>query len=166
MSLFKSWQDIVNKQMSQKEYETFWKDYLLKEQNVYDTILSEKTKVIEGTVEELAKTHKLDTVTFVGFLDGINTSLTEEIDLDSLEESTKINAEIDWEKLFFNMLDAKAEWLYTLEGWNDILTVEKRKEIRKDYNVSKQVIKEEKIGRNDPCPCGSGKKYKKCCLNK
>jgi uncharacterized protein YecA (UPF0149 family) len=22
-----------------------------------------------------------------------------------------------------------------------------------------------KIGRNDPCPCGSGKKYKKCCLN-
>jgi uncharacterized protein YchJ len=21
-------------------------------------------------------------------------------------------------------------------------------------------------GRNDPCPCGSGKKYKKCCLNK
>ncbi len=25
---------------------------------------------------------------------------------------------------------------------------------------------EPKIGRNDPCPCGSGKKYKKCCLNK
>ena len=22
------------------------------------------------------------------------------------------------------------------------------------------------VGRNDPCPCGSGKKYKKCCLNK
>jgi SEC-C motif-containing protein len=28
----------------------------------------------------------------------------------------------------------------------------------------KQVIKGERIGRNDPCPCGSGKKYKKCCL--
>jgi hypothetical protein len=26
----------------------------------------------------------------------------------------------------------------------------------------KQVIRREKIGRNDPCPCGSGKKYKKC----
>ncbi|MBU5428438.1 SEC-C domain-containing protein [Tissierella pigra] len=24
----------------------------------------------------------------------------------------------------------------------------------------------QKIGRNDPCPCGSGKKYKKCCLGK
>lgn len=28
------------------------------------------------------------------------------------------------------------------------------------------VNREPKIGRNDPCPCGSGKKYKKCCLNK
>ena len=24
-------------------------------------------------------------------------------------------------------------------------------------------VKKEKIGRNDPCPCGSGKKYKQCC---
>ena len=23
-----------------------------------------------------------------------------------------------------------------------------------------------KVGRNDPCPCGSGKKYKKCCIDK
>ena len=28
------------------------------------------------------------------------------------------------------------------------------------------VIKGEQVGRNDPCPCGSGKKYKKCCLGK
>ncbi|MDH5544315.1 MAG: YchJ family metal-binding protein [Gammaproteobacteria bacterium] len=25
--------------------------------------------------------------------------------------------------------------------------------------------KDERVGRNDPCPCGSGKKYKKCCMN-
>jgi hypothetical protein len=31
---------------------------------------------------------------------------------------------------------------------------------------SKGKRKEKKIGRNDPCPCGSGKKYKKCCLGK
>ena len=24
-------------------------------------------------------------------------------------------------------------------------------------------VKVEKVGRNDPCPCGSGKKFKKCC---
>ena len=26
--------------------------------------------------------------------------------------------------------------------------------------------REKKVGRNDPCPCGSGKKYKNCCLRK
>lgn len=31
---------------------------------------------------------------------------------------------------------------------------------------SQGLVKREKVGRNDPCPCGSGKKYKKCCLNK
>ena len=32
-----------------------------------------------------------------------------------------------------------------------------------DEEVKKPVVKGTKIGRNDPCPCGSGKKYKKCC---
>ena len=40
---------------------------------------------------------------------------------------------------------------------------ETRKAITKDYNRSRIVVKEDKVGRNDPCPCGSGKKYKKCC---
>ena len=30
-------------------------------------------------------------------------------------------------------------------------------------NWPKPVTAEEKVGRNEPCPCGSGKKYKKCC---
>lgn len=30
-------------------------------------------------------------------------------------------------------------------------------------NKKQPVVKEKKVGRNDPCPCGSGKKYKKCC---
>ena len=35
-----------------------------------------------------------------------------------------------------------------------------------DYQNRKPSVREyKKIGRNDPCPCGSGKKYKKCCLN-
>lgn len=33
-------------------------------------------------------------------------------------------------------------------------------------SVTSPVIRKEKVGRNDPCPCGSGKKYKKCCLGK
>lgn len=39
----------------------------------------------------------------------------------------------------------------------------KRKEIRNDWRASKTIVREDKVGRNDPCPCGSGKKYKKCC---
>jgi hypothetical protein len=36
-----------------------------------------------------------------------------------------------------------------------------------DGSVGEQtIVKGEKVGRNDPCPCGSGKKYKKCCLGK
>jgi hypothetical protein len=36
-------------------------------------------------------------------------------------------------------------------------------EIRRLSNLNKP---KKKVGRNDPCPCGSGKKYKKCCMNK
>ncbi len=37
---------------------------------------------------------------------------------------------------------------------------------REEYEPVQPVRREKKIGRNDPCPCGSGKKYKKCCLMK
>ena len=33
------------------------------------------------------------------------------------------------------------------------------------FTKPRPVVKDHKIGRNDPCPCGSGLKYKKCCLN-
>ncbi len=36
-------------------------------------------------------------------------------------------------------------------------------ESSKGAPVSKTVRKQKKVGRNEPCPCGSGKKYKKCC---
>ena len=36
---------------------------------------------------------------------------------------------------------------------------------KKPAAANKPIVKEKKIGRNDPCPCGSGKKYKKCCLH-
>ena len=31
---------------------------------------------------------------------------------------------------------------------------------------TQKVRKFDKVGRNDPCPCGSGKKFKNCCMNK
>ena len=35
-----------------------------------------------------------------------------------------------------------------------------------DARTGGVVVLEEKVGRNDPCTCGSGKKYKKCCGKK
>lgn len=34
------------------------------------------------------------------------------------------------------------------------------------FGTTLPISSEPKVGRNDPCPCGSGKKYKKCCMNK
>ncbi|HIP18649.1 MAG TPA: hypothetical protein EYG78_04860 [Sulfurovum sp.] len=47
-------------------------------------------------------------------------------------------------------------------GLNDIL----EESFKIDRIVHAPISVEEKIGRNDPCPCGSGEKYKKCCLKK
>ena len=33
-----------------------------------------------------------------------------------------------------------------------------------DRKVNTTIVKDKKVGRNEPCPCGSGKKYKKCCI--
>ena len=61
------------------------------------------------------------------------------------------------------MLNAKAKWLYELKEWNDVLTEEKRTEITRAWREAQQAVSTTTVGRNDPCPCGSGKKYKKCC---
>lgn len=75
-----------------------------------------------------------------------------------------MEVEIEPEKLFFNMLKADADYLYGLPQWEDILGGEKMLSIAKEYKQSRTVRRESpKIGRNDPCPCGSGKKYKHCC---
>ena len=53
--------------------------------------------------------------------------------------------------------------IFNLEHFEEILG-KKREEI--PGSAPREIIKKDKVGRNDPCPCGSGKKYKKCCLNK
>lgn len=82
--------------------------------------------------------------------------------MDSLDEETELAAEIDFEKLYWNMHEAKADWLYNLQEWDGILSEERRRELTKEFRLSKMAVSN-KVGRNDPCPCGSGKKYKKCC---
>ena len=44
-----------------------------------------------------------------------------------------------------------------------IFVEETRKALYKEQKSSTTIVKEERVYPNDPCPCGSGKKYKKCC---
>jgi preprotein translocase subunit SecA len=48
-------------------------------------------------------------------------------------------------------------------GFNEAEESDIQKASRERSMKSKPVRVEQKVGRNDPCPCGSGKKYKKCC---
>jgi len=162
MGLYEKWKQIAEAKRSDFEQEAFWREYLEKEKDVYQSILENKRNKLEGTVGALAAEFNMEPEVFAGFLDGINTSLVTQLDLETLEADTVIDAEIDFEKLYWNMLEAKAEWLYTLEPWDLILSQERRNEITRDFRRSKMAVSN-KIGRNDPCPCGSGKKYKKCC---
>ncbi len=166
MSLYSNWNTTTESFSNDQLRDAFWNAYIENEKVTYQNILSTKREVLSGKYSDLAEEFDWEPEHFIGFLDGINTSLIEELDLDAVKEDTELNIQIDWKKLYQNMLDYKAQWLYTLEEWNNIFDEKQRKEIKKEYNRSKTVVKGEKIGRNDPCPCGSGKKYKKCCLNK
>ena len=101
-----------------------------------------------------------------GFLDGINDSLKEPNPIETMEEDTVVSLAFDKEKLYKNMVDSKADWLYNLPMWNDIFEPERKRELYLEQKKSGTVLVGKKIGRNEPCPCGSGKKYKFCCMNK
>lgn len=55
----------------------------------------------------------------------------------------------------------KNEWNYKIEFAPD--KPENIADLELLLNPVKTRIAEKKVGRNEPCPCGSGKKYKKCC---
>lgn len=162
MSLFGEWQQRLENQNKDPENQEFFENYIQKETEAYKTILASGVTSLTGRLADLAKTYDMDLITFTGFLDGINTSLDSKLDLESLTEESQIDKAILHYKLYYNMLNAKANWLYELQEWDTLLTTEERLNIRKQYNEDHRAVSN-KVGRNDPCPCGSGKKYKKCC---
>ena len=163
MSLYKQWTDMVVEYVKVKGEQAFWNEYMEIEKSIYKEILSKHTQNLTFTIKDLAEKQNTTVEFIMGFVDGINDSLKNQLDLEKLTAEEEIKFEVDLEKLYFNMLDAKAEYLYNLPQWEGIFSPEKRKEIQKQYRDSVTVRKENKIGRNDPCPCGSGKKYKYCC---
>ena len=167
MALLQEWRDMAYSQQADRaQLQKFWTEYFLIEKGIYEKLLSNPNEVVKGTVKELAEKFDVELMSMVGFLDGINDSLKIQNPLEEMDENTEVNLGYDLETLYKNMVDAKADWLYELPQWNSIFSEEKRKELYLEQKKSGTVVKGPKIGRNDPCPCGSGKKYKHCCGRK
>ena len=165
MTLLENWRNLAyGDGLDDKKKEELWSGYFTIEKGIYEQILANPTEVVEGTVKELAEKYDTEVMIMTGFLDGINESLKGyENPIDTMAEDTVVKIEIDPETLYYNMVEAKASWLYGLPEWDAILSEEKRHELYRKQKASNTIRREgKKIYPNDLCPCGSGKKYKKC----
>ena len=164
MALLQQWRDMAYSETANKgDLQRLWSAYFQKEKEIYAQLLKTPDKAVKGTVKELADKYEVDLMTMVGFLDGINDSLKKANPIEEMEEDTKVSLGFDKELLYKNMVGAGADWLYNLEEWNEIFDEDKRKALYREQKESTTVHKDKKIYPNDPCPCGSGKKYKQCC---
>ena len=164
MALLQQWREYAyGVDINSKAGQGIWAKYFREETAVYEQLLADPETVVTGTVKELAEKYQMEVLYMAGFLDGINDSLKVKNPIETMDENTTVSLCFDKELLYKNMVDAKADWLYELPQWDKIFTPEKRKELYLEQKKSGTVIKPHKVGRNDPCPCGSGKKYKYCC---
>jgi len=164
MSYHSQWLSKIEDSSNPTEYQAFVERYYTLEKDAYDQIFAAGQDTVQGKASEMARSLGFgkDMVVYLGFLDGINSCLETELDLESVEDDTELTLKIDFEKLYWKMHEVKADWLYSLPSWDNVLSEDRRTELAKSYRQSK-IVRHEKVGRNDPCPCGSGKKYKACC---
>lgn len=166
-TLLEQWKDIAYDETADRgQLQNFWGSYFQIEKEIYEKLLSNPDEEVRGTVKELAERYGQDVMTMVGFLDGIDESLVVPNPIDTMDEDTVVNLVFDKEKLYKNMVAARADWLYELPQWEEIFSESELKKLYKEQKESTTIRKGKKIGRNDPCPCGSGKKYKQCCGKK
>ena len=164
MALLDQWRDVAyNESANKGDLQRFWGDYFKKEQAVYKELLADPDTEVKGTVKELADKFGITVMEMTGFLDGIQESLVAPNPIEEMEEDTEVSLKFDKALLYKNMVAADAEWLYGLEEWKEIFDEDKLKALYKEQKSSQTVVNAPKIYPNDPCPCGSGKKYKKCC---
>ncbi len=127
MALLESWQKVAyNEKTNKQELQRFWQRYFLVEKGVYEKLLVNPDEHVEGTVKELAEKYELSIMDMTGFLDGINESLITPNPIDTMEEDTVVNLNFDKEKLYKNMVEARADWLYELPAWEEIFDQETR----------------------------------------
>ncbi|MDD6203344.1 MAG: SEC-C metal-binding domain-containing protein [Lachnospiraceae bacterium] len=164
MTLIEQWRSTAYSETANKgDLQRLWTKYFEQEKEIYAKLLENPDEEVSGTVQELADKYGVTLMTMVGFLDGINDSLIKQNPIETMDEKTTVSLVFEKELLYKNMVAAGAEWLYELPQWDAIFDKEKQQELYKEQKRSTTVVNEPKVYPNDPCPCGSGKKYKKCC---
>ena len=154
MGLLQEWREYAyGVELNSKEGKAIWDKYFEQEKAIYQQLLAAPEKVVSGTVQELADKYGMELNYMVGFLDGINESLKEPNPIEEMEADTVVKLPIDLESLYYHMVEAGAEWLYELPEWDELLTPERRKELYREQKKSGTIVKERKVGRNEPCPC-------------
>jgi hypothetical protein len=162
MKMYDTWQSLIEGQ-TDETFKDFWASYSDAEVKVYKDLLDNYKTPMTGSFNDLVEKYDVDPILLVGFFDGIESSLNNDFTAASLTEDSQITLDVDFEKLYLNMLKADAEHLYSLPEWESIYTDNQRDVLLEKYRKSRTIVKDKEPGRNDPCPCGSGKKYKKCC---
>lgn len=164
MALLEQWRSYAyNEQANPQELQKFWQRYFEKETSVYEKLLADPDTEVKGTVKELADKFGIEVMAMTGFLDGIDDSLVTKNPIETMEEDTVVSLKFDKALLYKNMVKAKADWLYNLPQWKEIFSEEELAALYKEQKSSTTIRVGKKIGRNELCPCGSGRKYKHCC---
>ena len=162
-TLLEQWRDTAySKEMDKASLQKFWGTYFQTEKEIYEKLLENPDEEVKGTVKELAEKYGINVFTMTGFLDGINDSLKVANPIETMDEDTEVSLAFDKELLYKNMVDAKADWLYELHSGIRFYRRKEKSPLQRTENA-RTIHVEKKVYPNDPCPCGSGKKYKKCC---
>ena len=175
MSMYEKWLSLAYDSKGQT-VEAFWNDYMPLEQRVYEALIGdaagdealegEQYGEVQGSISDIAVRFGLTEEQAIGFIDGINDALDtpfREEELKGMEADTQVLLRFSFESLYKKMVEYGAEHLYKLPQWDKLLGEQRCERLYKEQKRSTTVVKERLPGRNDPCTCGSGSKFKKCC---
>lgn len=146
--------------------ESEWKEFL--KENVYDGRAYDYLYDTIGYI--LCQCHFIDMLSEIRYM--FDNDLLDETSMGKYD--SYVDAMFEYQEngvslceTSFNAADTLRHWAMFSESEDDISNesdVDKMLHaLEREWN---QPVPKKKIGRNDPCPCGSGKKYKHCCLNK
>lgn len=129
-TLLEQWRNIAYDESADRgQLQRFWGTYFQIEKEIYEQLLTNPDEEVKGTVKELAEKYGQEVLTMVGFLDGIDESLKEPNPIETMDENTEVSLAFDKEKLYKNMVAAKADWLYELPQWKEIYSEEELKKL-------------------------------------